>query len=307
MKNTRRGLGKGLGTGYKNLAPMDSHIHSLSAKGVRTCPAHGREVRYGKNWEYDEYDKRLGKHKPSTCSVEKGDYLNAKGNIKYTPTEKAIAEMLKENTGINMLDSGMESGRHWQKNQKVDFKKQKEVEWDEYGYTRNVFSFLSNHLTITEKSQKFQKLYNKMYKNSDNSDLRDMEDFVEELSEKEMIQDDNYLISGTPKVVNTYNGENALSQVLQYIPFYDGEDYFIILQIHNGADVRGGYTSPKIFKLDEFDDFLMEQTDASATTKDGKQWRTDDTYNWYEDGELSSDKEQLEWDELYKRGIKEIY
>lgn len=32
----RRGLGKGLGTGYKNLAPMDSHIHSLSAKGQKT-------------------------------------------------------------------------------------------------------------------------------------------------------------------------------------------------------------------------------------------------------------------------------
>ena len=36
MKNVRRGLGKGLGTGYKNLAVMDSHIHSLSAKGVRS-------------------------------------------------------------------------------------------------------------------------------------------------------------------------------------------------------------------------------------------------------------------------------
>jgi len=36
MKNVRRGLGKGLGTGYKNLAPMDSHIHSLSAKGIST-------------------------------------------------------------------------------------------------------------------------------------------------------------------------------------------------------------------------------------------------------------------------------
>jgi len=36
MKNTRKGLGKGLGTGYKNLAPMDSHIHSLSAKGCKT-------------------------------------------------------------------------------------------------------------------------------------------------------------------------------------------------------------------------------------------------------------------------------
>lgn len=36
MKNIRRGLGKGLGMGYKNIAPMDGHIHSLSAKGVKT-------------------------------------------------------------------------------------------------------------------------------------------------------------------------------------------------------------------------------------------------------------------------------
>lgn len=32
----RRGLGKGLGTGYKNLIPIDAHIHSLSAKGILT-------------------------------------------------------------------------------------------------------------------------------------------------------------------------------------------------------------------------------------------------------------------------------
>lgn len=37
MKNVRRGLGKGLGMGYKNLVPMDSHIHSLSAKGEKTA------------------------------------------------------------------------------------------------------------------------------------------------------------------------------------------------------------------------------------------------------------------------------
>jgi hypothetical protein len=39
----RKGLGKGLGKGYLNIAPMDSHIHSLSAKGVKTYP-----VEYGK-------------------------------------------------------------------------------------------------------------------------------------------------------------------------------------------------------------------------------------------------------------------
>jgi hypothetical protein len=34
--NTRRGMGRGTGKiGYYNLAPMDSHIHSLSAKGVK--------------------------------------------------------------------------------------------------------------------------------------------------------------------------------------------------------------------------------------------------------------------------------
>lgn len=36
MKNTRIGLGKGRGVGYYNIAPLDSHIHSLSAKGIVT-------------------------------------------------------------------------------------------------------------------------------------------------------------------------------------------------------------------------------------------------------------------------------
>lgn len=31
----RKGLGKGLGIGYKNLLPTDSYIHSLSAKGIK--------------------------------------------------------------------------------------------------------------------------------------------------------------------------------------------------------------------------------------------------------------------------------
>ena len=34
--NMRKGLGKGKGKGYYNIVPMDSHIHSLSAKGVKT-------------------------------------------------------------------------------------------------------------------------------------------------------------------------------------------------------------------------------------------------------------------------------
>jgi len=33
--NQRRGMGIGRGVGYYNIAPMDSHIHSLSARGVK--------------------------------------------------------------------------------------------------------------------------------------------------------------------------------------------------------------------------------------------------------------------------------
>jgi len=36
MKNTRLGMGKGRGIGYYNIAPLDSHIHSLSAKGIKS-------------------------------------------------------------------------------------------------------------------------------------------------------------------------------------------------------------------------------------------------------------------------------
>ena len=46
MKQTRKGLGIGMGIGYKNLVPLDPYIHSLSAKGVKTIAL--SRVPYGK-------------------------------------------------------------------------------------------------------------------------------------------------------------------------------------------------------------------------------------------------------------------
>jgi len=89
MKNTRRGLGKGLGTGYKNLAPMDSHIHSLSAKGVKT---------YGllpirKNPKGAEYDGTLG----VTIRDIRGDVSWVSKKIKKPDQE--FIKGLEESTG----------------------------------------------------------------------------------------------------------------------------------------------------------------------------------------------------------------
>jgi hypothetical protein len=58
---------------------------------------------------------------------------------------------------------------------------------------------------------------------------------------------------------NTYNGESFLSQVLQGTELKQdgsGSGEYVLIQIHNGADVRGGYTDAKLFKYRAFQEFL---------------------------------------------------
>jgi hypothetical protein len=51
---------------------------------------------------------------------------------------------------------------------------------------------------------------------------------------------------------NTYNWGNQFDQILQGCDLkFDGLDY-VLIQIHGGADVRGGYTDAKLFKVDEW-------------------------------------------------------
>ena len=66
------------------------------------------------------------------------------------------------------------------------------------------------------------------------------------------------------RTFNTYNGDSDLSQVLQgsYLEINDEE--YIMLQIHGGCDVRGGYTNARLFKhnIDEAE-YLPEYMDQS--------------------------------------------
>lgn len=55
--------------------------------------------------------------------------------------------------------------------------------------------------------------------------------------------------------INTYNHEDQLDRTLQFALYHVDEDGFlpegsyVLLQIHGGADVRGGYTDPVLFRL----------------------------------------------------------
>lgn len=58
---------------------------------------------------------------------------------------------------------------------------------------------------------------------------------------------------------NTYNGENVLSQVVQGTNLKIdgcGEGDYVLIQIHNGADVRGGYTDAKMFKYRHYQEYF---------------------------------------------------
>lgn len=215
--------------------------------------------------------------------------------------KRAIQEMLTENTGCSILDSGGAYGRGWEKNRSRDFKNENPIAveiWDDaVDIQYNVYHYLVNFLEITEESRELDKILQKAIKLHDNdSYLADMEDFGEELVQ------DGYTDKG---ITNTYNFDTILSDVLQYgiLVNDDTDEYFIILQIHNGCDIRGGYTKPRVFSLgtdDNFSYFLMAQTEVTAICEKCKmEWLSDDgCYKWYNDGNsnkqsgLSTDTEQ---------------
>lgn len=166
-------------------------------------------------------------------------------------TEQVLIGMLKENVGCHMLDSGGINGRHFQMNNKRKFIDEPEVyfsfsnTYNEFEFTINTFHFLNRALgyesNLTRKLTRWA--WNK--DNEDKSWYELMEDFPKWLEKR---------YGYSAKIIGGENTADGtwLEQVLNYVEIeINGKDVpyedFIMLQIHGGADYRGGYTSPKIF------------------------------------------------------------
>jgi len=243
-------------------------------------------------------------------------------------TNQVIADMLRENTGAHLLDSGNYYGRHWKHNRQiVDFEDEKEVELyidDVCGIdmTISVYHFLTKAL---EFSEELDQLYSwwlseetRMWEQNSlkwpngsaiqdresSYHLSDMRDFVDWLRAEGFGVSGLYG-EGDPFVVNTYNGACLLSQTLQYIYFEltalpmcpDSTELtcgrYCLLQIHNGCDARGGYTAPRAFKvLSEEESHLFHVARGTIICeKDYRHaWTTDDAYNWYPTGSDTGEK-----------------
>jgi len=162
-------------------------------------------------------------------------------------TKDVIAEMLCENTGRHMLDSGGAYGRNFERNKNRDFEKEPilslEIWKDQFIVNISTYHYLTAHIEYSESmDHEFQDFASKQDKDMCWPEI--MEQFATNKNELK-----NVLM--IPKLVNTYNFECLVDQALQYVIFSHNGIEYIILQIHGGCDVRGGYTKPKVFKLND--------------------------------------------------------
>ncbi len=191
-----------------------------------------------------------------------------------------IKRMLKENTGIHMMDSGGAYSRGWQRNQGVRFEDTPESTFSLLGgVVLNIYHFLVYWLERDERAILLEReLYrlSKLKRNQDESWFAIVYEFVQD-----------HLGIAEPRIANTYNWENNLSQVMQYVVLTDelmdedGEVY-IILQIHGGCDVRGGYTAPRVFKVRDYYNFLsgMSYVVASCSCEGVYTMSSNCGYDW---------------------------
>lgn len=213
-----------------------------------------------------------------------------------TEVKKLVYSMLTENTGKHFLDSGGTDGRMWQRNQGKtieDFENEPEelYQFDhKYGdivRTVSVFHYLTNNLELDDICDEFNRLQDE----SDNWEgdceaygvSSEASDYLDSLEDVDI-----------QRTWNTYNGESDLSQVLQGANIeIDGESY-ILVQVHGGADVRGGYTDAKLFKMEEegiIHEYLWEFKDSYELEQDMEDgyiekfqdyWDEDKTYTLQE-------------------------
>lgn len=179
-------------------------------------------------------------------------------------TKEIIYGMLVENTGRHPLDSGGAYGRSWERNQGrtiEDFEAEPE---ERFVYHKNgnylertvsVYHFLSQ-LETDWICEEFNNMPCKNW---------DADGDVYGVSEEQW----RWLTSKCEVEVgytfNTYNGDSDLSQVLQGSWLKINDEPYLLLQIHGGCDVRGGYTNAKLFLSNEeymIHEYLREYMDS---------------------------------------------
>ena len=234
--------------------------------------------------------------------------------------EQTIAAMLTENTGKHMLDSGGAYGRNWQRNAGAsldDWRARPSETLEIYvrEYNGQITAELSPCVDIFHlltggalELDEYCRAFNKLPVDNWKSELLGVSLANEEWLENRGFEwniDDTF---------NTYNWASNHSQVFQgqELTLF-GHEKYLLLQIHGGCDVRGGYTDAKLFKLAQHAElynvltedcgFSAELPDIGTETRDMFTGETRDGFiclDWHgewinQDGSSASDDELLQF------------
>lgn len=252
--------------------------------------------------------------------------------MKPTVTQKMLAEMLTENTGRHFLDSGGAYGRHWERNQGrtvEDFINEPFAVIDDFSYTRSVFHYLDERLeyipALDRKLQRFMERKSEQ----DNSWHTSAYNWLEEYLPSRGYEITGLYGDGEPVSYNTYNGEDTLSQVIQFVLFnISGEDdylpsgEYVILEIHGGCDVRGGYTKPRLFAVSQGGEYMFDEHSAylncpgnlpenqinlyGSVGGNNHTFDSEDAgYSWVVDGVWGSQKREYSLDDFFPEDEEE--
>lgn len=167
-------------------------------------------------------------------------------------TDDVIKAMLTENTGTHFLDSGDAYGRHWEENNKTPPWEKDRIQVANDYVVMNVYHWLTGDRGLM-RTKEIEERESEFYEwaNSEKDGeawLTCMRDYAN----RNMTAGGPYGQDpqGDPITVNTYSHEyGSLTQVIQFVTWYEGNEAYALLQIHQGADIRGGYTKPRLFKF----------------------------------------------------------
>ena len=215
----------------------------------------------------------------------------------YTETESILHDMLVQNSGASILDSGSAYGRQWERNRKVaDFRtlpaityrvEEKPNYYGEVIISKQIFHFLNNHLTYDEKEQKsFEAWCDSKNQPKDTQAVEDyVKDFIElrSLVEQGHIEEATFPYGVVGKSDNTYNQQNLLDHDFQYIEANHRENANkLFISIHTGTDIRGGYSDTKCFEESDYDTIWIDLNHCYLQCKCGSVYTDDCAEHWYE-------------------------
>jgi len=187
-----------------------------------------------------------------------------------TKAEQTIFLLLTENTGTHFLDSGGSGNRNWQRNQGLTIEALEAapsatlevLHSDGWGYdltpTVSLWHFLTQQLDLCELCEEFNSL---KVEDWEGDTCGTSKAGTAWLAKHDFELGESY---------NSCNWESNLSQVIQWTTLERDGAHYVLLQVHGGADVRGGYTDAKLFEVSGYDPEYFGHREDSSFGVDGE-------------------------------------